>query len=392
MAAMKYDVIIIGAGIAGLWLADRLKRNGYNLIVVDQGAIGGVQTLASQGMIHGGQKYAIDGKVSAHATSIADMPARWESCFGGWGEVDLAGVHPLSENQIMWPAGSIIADAAVFAAAQLVNANTRKLSPDEEPAVLAEMRAAKKFKGRVYELPEKVLDVKELVTAMSAPLRERIFKGTVDELMPDGQIVISGTAYRAQVVIFTAGLGNERALELMRVKEKLTQRRPLRQIMVKSMTYPLYGHGIVGKPKPRVTVTSHPLPGGGYVWYLGGSVAEEGATKSDDEAIRFARSEMEDMFPLINWAEKEWATWAGDRAEPFDEKGVLPPGPHVHQRGQVLLAWPTKLTFTPALADRVMAWMESKNIVPHEKSPLPDLPLADVGSYPWETAVWKTAS
>lgn len=386
---MKYDVIIIGAGIAGLWLADRLKRDGYNLIVVDQSAIGGVQTLASQGMIHGGQKYAISGKVTHHATAISDMPGRWESCLGGWGEVDLAGVHPLSENQIMWPAGSVIADAAVFAAAQLVNANTRKLTPDEEPAVLAEMRAAKKFKGRVYELPEKVLDIKELVTALSAPLRDRIFRGTVDELLPDGQIVISGKACRAQVVIFTAGLGNERVFELLRIKEKMTQRRPLRQIMVRAMTYALYGHGIAGKTKPRVTVTSHPMLGGGYVWYLGGNVAEECADKGEEDALQFARREMADMFPLIDWADKEWASWLGDRAEPADEKGILPPGPHVHQRGQILIAWPTKLTFTPALADRVMAWMKNKEITPEHTSPLPDFPLADIGVYPWENAVWK---
>lgn len=384
--AYQYDMIIFGAGIAGLWLANTLKRAGYNVIVIEKDKIGGGQTLASQGMIHGGQKYVLPGGGGSQAQAIAAMPERWESCFGGWGEIDLTSVRFLSDAQVMWPAGGILSDAAVFGAAKLVNAATEKLAPEDFPAVL---RDRKKFKGAVYRLPERVLDVRSLLLALMQNLKGRVLQGEATELLPDGQVAVSGEVLRAQLIIFTAGAGNEKALEFLRVREKHTQRRPLRQIMVRTMEEAIFGHGIVGAPKPRVTVTSHPAEGGGYVWYLGGNLAEEAAGMDEDAAISFARKEMHDIFPDINWQGREWATWYGDRAEPYDAKGELPPGPFVHQRGKILLAWPTKLTFAPALSDRVFDWLKDKDIHPQAAVAPPPFASADIGSYPWETAHWR---
>ncbi len=385
--ALEYDMIIFGGGVAGLWLCNTLKRAGYNVILIEKDKLGSGQTLASQGMIHGGQKYVLQGSLTKHAEQLAKMPERWQSSFEGWGEIDLTAVEFLSDTQIMWPAGSILSDVAVLGAAKLVNAATKKLKKDEFPEVL---RLKKKFKGPVYQLPEKVLEVRSLIHALAKHLKGRLFKGEVTELLPDGQVVVSGNVMRAQLVIFTAGTGNELALQLLKVKDNHAQRRPLRQIMVKPMPYALHGHGIVSSPKPRMTVTSHPtgVPGE-FVWYLGGAVAEQSATLTDDEAIKFAQKELQDVFPDIDWTTREWATWYGDRAEPFDAKGDLPPGPHVHQRGRVLMAWPTKLTFAPVLSDRVFDWLKDKDIHPVAKSGAPPLPTADVGSYPWEAATFR---
>ena len=380
-----YDMIVFGGGIAGLWLANTLKRANYNVILIEKDKLGGVQTLASQGMIHGGQKYVLQGAVTGHASSLAQMPKRWDSSFGGYGEIDLTAAKFLSETQVMWPAGSVLSTAAVMGAAQVVNAATKKLKREEFPDVLQEK---KKFKGPVFELPEKVLDVKSLVEALAKKLEGRLLQGEVTEILPDGQVAVNGMILRAQLIIFTAGTGNERALDLLRVKDKHAQRRPLRQVMVKSMEHPLYGHGITASPKPRMTVTSHPLPAGGYVWYLGGAVAEEGAKMTEEETLRFAKSELQAVFPDIDWDNRDWATWAGDRAEPYDATGDLPPGPFVHQRGKVLMAWPTKLTFAPALSDRVFEWLQDKDIHPIAKDAPPPLEKAEIGHYPWETAVW----
>ncbi|HYD18799.1 MAG TPA: FAD-dependent oxidoreductase [Patescibacteria group bacterium] len=381
-----YDMIVFGAGIAGLWLANTLKRAGYNVIVIEKDKVGGVQTLASQGMIHGGQKYVLQGAVTGHASSLAKMPERWDSSFDGYGEIDLTSVKFLSEAQVMWPAGSVLSTAAVMGAAKLVNASTKKLKREEFPEPLAEK---KKFKGPVFELPEKVLEVKSLVEALAKKLEGRLLQGDVTEILPDGQVAVNGMIFRAQLVIFTAGTGNETALDLLRVKDKHAQRRPLRQVMVRRMEHPLYGHGITASPKPRLTVTSHPLKDSGFVWYLGGAIAEAGATLSAAETIAFAKSELKEVFPDIDWDTREWATWAGDRAEPFDAKGDLPPGPFVHQRGKVLMAWPTKLTFAPALTDRVFEWLKDKDIHPIAKDAPPPLPKAEIGQYPWETAEWS---
>lgn len=397
---LLYDVIIVGAGIAGLWLGNVLKRGGYNVIVIEKDAIGSGQTLASQGMIHGGQKYTLTGKAGTQAASIAEMPARWEACFGGFGDVDLTGVEFLSDTQVMWPAGDMLASAAVFGAAKLVNAKTRKLKARDYPEALAEK---KKFKGPVYELPEKVMDVQSLLRVLAKGLKGRIFKGDITEILPDGQVAVSGKALHAQVIVFTAGTGNEDAFRMLNLKKKVTQRRPLRQVMVRPVPYALYGHGITASPKPRLTVTSYKtsiksdsIDYGEYLWYLGGAIAEEGARMTDAEAIAFAQKELMEVFPDIDWSSREWATWLGDRAEPFNDKGDLPPGPHVQQRGRVLAAWPVKLTFAPALADRIMAWLRDNNIMAASleaarQAPLPDLPQAEMGRTPWEVAQWRKA-
>jgi glycine/D-amino acid oxidase-like deaminating enzyme len=392
-AELEYDIIVVGAGIAGLWLAVRLKRDGFNVILVEEGEIGGVQTLASQGMIHGGQKYTLTGTPDPAAAAVAAMPERWEKCFGGYGDLDLTSVAFTSDEQVMWPAGGsvagkMVAEAAVFAAAQAVNAGTEKMKPGEFPAPLADMRGKKKFKGAVYRLPEKVLDVKSLARALAQNLDGRIFRAAAEGALPDGHVTVGGKKMRAQAVIFAAGAGNEKVFEDLKVETKHTQRRPLRQVMVKPLDEPLNGHGIVASPKPRATVTSHPLPSGEYVWYLGGNIAEQGAKMTEEETLRFAKAEMKEMFPLIDWDDKEWATWAGDRAEPFAENGQLPPGPHIHQRGQVLIAWPVKLTFAPLLADKVLEWLKGREIRPLVKTAPPDLPPAQIGAYPWERAKW----
>lgn len=384
-----YDIIVFGGGIAGLWLGNVLKRAGYNVILIEKETLGGGQTLASQGMIHGGQKYTLEGAVTQHASSIARMPERWEACLGGYGEIDLTRVHSLSDSQIMWPAGSLLSDLAVFGAAQLVNAATVKLKQPDIPDALKP--SGKKFKGAVYSMPEKVLDVRSLVAALAAPLKGRMFKGEATEVLPDGQVAVNGVVMQAQMLVFTAGAGNEDVFKMLRIEKRLAQRRPLRQVMVRPLPQALYGHGIVGKPKPRLTVTAHPNGRDGYVWYLGGNIAEEGAKMTEDETLHFARRELEAVFPHIDWSNKQWATWAGDRAEPYDETGQLPPGPFVQQRGRVMVAWPTKLTFAPALADRLFDKLQERKIEPVYKTEPPSdvFAEAEIGRYPWEAASWR---
>ncbi len=245
------------------------------------------------------------------------MPDRWQACFEGRGEIDLTSVRCLSETQIMWPAGSILSALAVLAAAKLVNAASEILEKDAYPEAL---KNKKGFKGPVCMLPEKVLDVRSLVLALGRNLEGRMLSGEVTDVTPDGEVVVSGHALRAQRVIFAAGTGNELALSLLKIAEHLTQRRPLRQVMVRSLPYAFFGHGIAGDAKPRVTITSHPTGEGGYVWYLGGGIAETGADMDEAAALRFARKEMEKIFPEIDWDDKEWATWLGDRAEPLDSQ------------------------------------------------------------------------
>ena len=377
---LSYNIIVFGGGIAGLYSASRLRRAGYNLILIEKDTLGGAQTLASQGMIHGGQKYGLGGAITGHSQSMADMPARWDACFEGKGDVDLSGVKFLSHTQLMFPAASLVSVAMVHAAVNTANRPSKKLAPAQIPDILP--------REPVYEMQEKVLDSKSLVAALAENLQGRIFGGTPSAFLPDGRVMVSGIALQASAIIFAAGAGNETALTLLNVAGRKTQRRPLRQIMVKPLTQSLFGHGTSGGIKPRVTVTSHPIGEGEYVWYLGGNIAEVAAGLSEADALAFAKKEMAAIFPSVNWDQKRWATYAIDRAEPFDEDARLPAGAYVLPCGNGLVAWPTKMTLVPELSDKILGWIAARKIAPSPESAAPDLPPVEVGHYPWDVAEW----
>jgi glycine/D-amino acid oxidase-like deaminating enzyme len=379
---MKYDIIIIGGGVAGLWLLNTLSDRGFNIILIEKDALGGMQTLASQGMIHGGQKYLLQG-LSPQAVSIAKMPERWKACLEGMGEVDLRSVRLLSDAQVMWPAGALLSGIGVAGAAKLVNAKTKKLAPDARPFALK----SQNLMGAVYELPEKVLDNKSLISALAEKHHSRIVQGEA-HVGEDGEVEVSGRRMSAQLTIFVAGAGNEEVLAVLGAPKEASQRRALRQIMIKTMEHSLYGHGIVNNPKPRVTITSHPLAGGGYVWYVGGGIAERAAMMEEGGAILYAKKEMKELFPQINWTGKRWATHHVDRAEAHEPVGKLPDGPALKDYGNVVVAWPTKLTYAPALSDAALALIETKNLAPRYNDAPPALPEPPLGLYPWEKASW----
>jgi len=381
----SYDIVICGGGGAGLWLLNILKSLGYSVLLVENHKVGGIQTIASQGMIHGGQRYMLGKIPSIHAESVSLLPARWDSCLEGSGEIDLRKVKILSNTQVMWPTANGLSYFALNTASYLIKAKTRKLTAQEIPAALSKSNAP------IYELPEKVLDVASLVDVLSASHHKTIFIGSVDSLSRDGTLVVSGKKIIAELVICVAGLGNERFLSLLEAGTKTSQRRPLRQLMVRTLPFPLYGHGITTSYKPRVTITSHPLPFGGYVWYLGGAIADT-LSLSNDKAISFAKQEMNQIFPYYDWADMEWATWYGYRAEPYCKDGQLPDGPVIHEYGNVLVAWPTKLTLIPLLGDKILNLLKHKRIMPtykpadsHHHSAATDLPII---LPPWDTAEW----
>ena len=70
---IKPDIVIFGAGIAGLWTFHSLKKMGYDVLLLERESIGGGQTIASQGIIHSGLKFSLAGKVNKLAKSISAM-------------------------------------------------------------------------------------------------------------------------------------------------------------------------------------------------------------------------------------------------------------------------------------------------------------------------------
>jgi len=379
------DVLIVGAGVAGLWLNARLRRAGWSTVLVEQGTLGGGQTLKSQGIIHGGAKYALHGALTGASEAIADMPRRWREALAGTGELDLRGVRLLSEAHYLWSPGTLAGNLTSFFASKAVRGRVDAVKGDQLPPALQNPR----FKGKVYRLAELVVDVPSLVERLGELADGSLLAAErIEPLEENGRAVglrVDGREIRAQRIVLSAGAGNEALLTALGIKQPAMQRRPLHMVMAKGAALkPLYAHCLGGGPKPRMTVTTHPAADGQWVWYLGGDLAEaEGVARDEAQQIAAARHEVSQLLPWVDLSQVHWATLRVDRAEPAQSGLVRPDNAFLAAQGPLLVGWPTKLALAPDFADRVMAALAQDGLQPTPAASLPELPKPPLGVPAW---------
>lgn len=371
---LETDICILGGGIAGLWLNARLRQLGYSTLLVERGALGGGQSVKSQGIIHGGTKYALNGKLSSAAEAIADMPDRWRACLDGTGELDLQGVRVLSEHHYLWSPGSLISNLAGFFASKALRGRVEQIKGKQLPTVFAD----RAFKGKVYQLAELVIDVPTAIQRLaelagnsliadSSPHLQRAADGGIEAVR------LQHHQIKAQRYILSAGEGTESLLSDWQQDKPAMQRRPLQMVLVKGAALPpLFAHCLGSSPKPRMTVTTHPCADGQWCWYLGGDLAEQGAGQAPDELIAKAKRELQELLPWISLEGTRWTTLPVNRAEPAQSGLVRPDTAFVQPVTNALVTWPTKLALAPNLADQVIEQLQSQQVVPHAPTPITD--------------------
>ena len=385
--ALSTDILIVGGGIAGLWLNARLRRLGYATVLVERASLGGGQSLKSQGIIHGGAKYALHGALTGASEAIADMPRRWREALDGSGDLDLRGVRLLSDAHYLWSPGSLAGNITSFFASKAVRGRVDQVKGEALPPALQHP----KFKGKVYRLAELVLDAPSLVARLAELAGDSLLAGEHIEPLHDDNglcgLRVDGREIRAQRVVLSAGAGNAELLAALGVEQPKQQLRPLHMVLAKGPALkPLYAHCLGGGPKPRVTVTTHPAADGQWVWYLGGDLAEaDGVARDEAAQIRAAQKEMAELLPWVDQRETRWATLRVDRAEPAQSGLVRPDNAFLAEQQRLLVGWPTKLALAPDFADRVLAALQRDAIVPQAQPPLPALPRPPLALPVWET-------
>ena len=342
MERIDVDVAIVGAGIAGLWLGNLLAQRGVAFAICEAEAVGGVQTAASQGIVHGGLKYALGGKATASSRALAAMPARWRACLAGGGDIDLRGVPLLAEHMHLF-APEPSARVRLFFGSRLAAGQCRRLDAAATPF----------RRGTVAEMDDFVIDVPQLVRRLTAPLQDRIVAAKVDALRlgRDGIAAIAtpDAEIRARHVVLAAGLGNDALAHRAGFADVGMARRPLRQTSVRLRHAPgIYAHCLRSSfgTAPDMTVTSH-----GDVLYIGGAVADDGAERSEEEQIAVVRGLLRRMFPAIDLSGARFDTHLATRAEPLRGTG----GAFAERRGNCILCWPLKLSLAPRLGELTMA-------------------------------------
>jgi len=385
-SVISTDILIVGAGVAGLWLNARLRRLGFSTVLVESASLGGGQSVKSQGIIHGGAKYALHGALTGASEAIADMPRRWREALKGDGELDLSGVRMLSDAHYLWSPGTLAGNLTSFFASKAVRGRVDQVKGEQLPPALQD----KRFKGKVYRLAELVVDVPSLIERLAELAGDSLLAGQrIEPLREAGEWVglkVDDREIRAQRIVFSAGAGTADLLKALGLDKPAMQTRPLHMVLAKGPSLkPLYAHCLGGGPKPRVTVTTHPAANGQWVWYLGGDLAEGDAiAREPAEQIAVAQKELGQLLPWIDLSTAQWATLRVDRAEPLQSGLTRPDNAFLAEQDRLLVGWPTKLALAPDFADRVVNALQRDGIQPSHPAPLPDLPKPPMGVPAWE--------
>ena len=389
------------------------------MIVVERSALGAGQSIASQGIIHGGVKYALGPDSIGASRALAGMPAVWRACLRGEGPVDLSGIAVLSERQLLWATPGLVTRLAGAAASRALRARAARVPAERWPEVFR--GAPRGLAGiDVYEADECVLDPAGVLAALARRVTEGggvIVRAEVRELRAaeggraarvwvsgGGRTSEAGTAraapgreleLEAGVIALTAGTGNEGLLALFgRDARARMQRRPLHMVVASSAGLPeLFGHCVGPGSMPRLTVTSRRDAAGRMVWYLGGALAEEGVGRGVGEQVEAARAALRDCLPWMTLPrDVDFRTRRLDRAEAATGTGARPDGPAVLEvAAGVLAAWPTKLAFAPLVGERILQYVrdarggrEAAPLAVADRARLDSWPRPSIAALPWD--------
>ncbi len=392
------DIIVSGAGIAGLWLFHHLKRAGYDVLLLERDSIGCGQTIASQGIIHSGLKYAFAGQINELARSISAMPDLWRDALAGRGPVDLRAARANASSQYLLIPPGLMGGLIGLVTKKALGGNVRELKKTEWPDSIVKAG----FNGTVIFMDEPILDVASVLHALAAPYRDHIRRADVladtDYVIVDGNIdtlYLGAEPVRAKKYIFTTADSNKLIAEKFGHADGLqTQARPLLMGMMRNAPFELYAHCVGPSEKPVVTITTHRATDGSLVWYLGGGVAERAKNAAPGDVYKAAQDGLRKYMPHVDLSRVIWSTLPVDRIEGKSKTaGHLPDTPTIHTAHNALYCWPTKLTFAPMLAQQVVAQLEKDGITPSgTQSDFSFLPPCPVTEAPWDQAEWTAVA
>lgn len=399
-ARLRLDAIIFGGGVCGLWLLDELRRAGYAACLVECRALGAGQTIASQGIIHGGLKYTLDGVLNPAAETIREMPQVWRECLRGERAPDLRRTRLLTDHCHLWRTGGLSSRMGMLGAKLALRVRPVPLAKDQWPAVL------RGTAGEVLRLDEQVIDPASLLADLAAQNQSALFHVT-DQQPPQFELDAAG-AVRAvtltsssdratltlepAMVILAAGSGNAQLRTACGLEQDIMQRRPLHMLMVRGPLPALYGHCTDGA-RTRVTITTNHDSAGRTIWLVGGQLAEHGVQLSPADLIDYGRRELRETVGELPFPELDWATYRIERAEPITAENRRPSDAFAKREGNIITAWPTKLALAPRAAECV------RNLIPpplvgettFERDKLA-WPSPAIAAPPWEEATWFPAS
>jgi glycerol-3-phosphate dehydrogenase len=382
--SIPIDVLIVGGGVAGLFALRELRRAGRSALLVERNGLGFGQTVSSQGILHAGVKYALGGLAGEDAAEASQAAELWSQLLADPAS-DLAGVRVLTRACLLWRTSGISGAAGMLGAKLALRTRPTPVAAGDRPPWLAGVA------GDVLSLNETVIDPGSLLQTLARPHADALVRGEVAAMRHGDdavEAIIDGpqrVAVRARRVILAAGRGNRELLALAGVADCPMQLRPLRQAMIRGPLPLAFGHCIDGA-RTRITITSDTADGA-TVWHVGGQIAEDGPSMSQDAFQRHAMAEISRCLPGVRFSGCAFAQYAVDRAEPWTADGRRPPRAFARTFGRISALWPVKLVLAPAAARSLAAEIPPSA---HAQPRWPDSsPPPAVAARPWQDAAWS---
>ena len=382
---VQLDALLIGGGIAGLWTLNAMRQAGHAVWLVEADALGAGQTMQSQGIIHGGLKYALGGTATAAATAIADMPDRWNAALSG----NLAHVQRRADSCLLWSTGGL-GRLGLLGARMKLRATPRVV--DDVPDILRGTARP------VLRVPEPVLEPASVLQTLANLHSDALVKCDGPDALQlhradegiNAQLICSGEALQvhARSVVLLAGGGNAALRVSLGLTGDAMQTRDLRMVMARGNLPTLNGH-VIRSMAPWLTITTTHTTDGTCIWQIGGDVAEAGAQQTPAATMAAARAQLARALPALDTSTLELATYKAPRAEGRTPSGGRPETPTLLAEGPVLTGWPTKFALAPLLSDQIIDALAPGQ---HSMVPVaPHLPRPTPAAGPWENdALWNS--
>ena len=272
----------------------------------------------------------------------------------------------------MWSDAGLRSKLKAFLGSKGLSGRVRAVPKSEYPPFFGNTPAD----GKLYQLPDFVIDSSSLIEVLAGQQSEGIYHADPSGInfLRNGSGSITGVliniankliSIATQRIIFCAGEGNQALIEKATLRNPHSQVRPLNMVYVKKRKLPpIFMHYIGGNLSltPRLTITSHKDKIGINTWYLGGELAESGVGKDAAEQIEAAKKLTFSVFPWINFNDATWGCFPINRAEANINNNYRPDDVSLIEENNVLVAWPTKLTLTPLLADKTIETLNAAGV------------------------------
>ena len=170
---MRLDAVIFGGSVAGLWLLDRLSREGHHVVLLESAALGAGQPIGEQPILGSGT--IVQPSLGSRKTTKSHRGLRgvWRDALLGRITPNLTRTRLRADCCFLWQHGSLSSrECQVPHGKELLDAIP--MAGDERPIALANVA------GPVGRLSDQIICPASLFNDLLNQYRDRILKFDVD--------------------------------------------------------------------------------------------------------------------------------------------------------------------------------------------------------------------